>query len=232
MKKIFLLSYIVFLAGILCKAQVKIGTNPAAVNSAAILELESNNKGLLLPRMADADMRGILNPPKGLTVFNITDSSVYFRRDSGWTRLGTTTGSAFYAALQINQSIPNYTFTTLLPYFEYYDEGSNFDPATGIFRARDAGIYHFEMSIVVPPQPSNTAYGVETFINGGISSQKFQIAPSFGASFNSSLQFTFDVKLYASDNYSFTFLQRTGTTMNLQGANSVESTYFSGFKVF
>lgn len=212
--------------------QVKIGTNPGNVNNNAILELESNNKGLLLPRIADVDMRAMLNPPNGLTVFNTTDNTIYFRSNAGWTRLSTTTQCAFYAALTTNQAIANYTFTSLFPYVEYYDQGSNFEPSTGNFTARDAGVYHFEISVVVPPHVDNTAYGVETFINGDLSSQKFQIAPSFGVAFNSSLLFSFDVQLNTNDIYNFQFLQRTGGTMNVQGAGSVEPTYFSGFKVF
>lgn len=41
------------------KAQVKIGGNPAAIDPAAILELESTRKGLLLPRVDDAGMAAI-----------------------------------------------------------------------------------------------------------------------------------------------------------------------------
>lgn len=47
------------------KAQVKIGGNPAAIDPAAILELESTKKGLLLPRVDDIGMAAIsasLNP--------------------------------------------------------------------------------------------------------------------------------------------------------------------------
>ncbi|MEO8763636.1 MAG: hypothetical protein ABI416_05085 [Ginsengibacter sp.] len=229
MKKIIFLSCIFF--SIKSLGQVKIGSNPGNINSNAILELESSNKGLLLPRIADVDMRAMLNPPKGLTIFNTSDNSIYFRRDTGWTRLSTTAPCAFYEALTFNQSVPNYTFTNLFPYTEYYDQGSNFEPSTGTFTTRDAGIYHFEISIVVPPQPVNTAFGVETFINGTLSSQKFQIAPSFGVSFNSSLLFSFDVQLNVADLYNFQFLQRTGGNMSVQGAGSVEPTYISGFKI-
>ncbi len=43
------------------KAQVKIGGNPASIDPAAILELESTKKGLLLPRVDDAGMAAISN---------------------------------------------------------------------------------------------------------------------------------------------------------------------------
>ncbi|HET7119427.1 MAG TPA: tail fiber domain-containing protein [Hanamia sp.] len=67
-------------------AQVKIGDNPTTVNSASLLELESGNKGLLLPRLSDTT--SISNPPQGMFMFNNTDTSLYFRRNlGGWTRL-------------------------------------------------------------------------------------------------------------------------------------------------
>ena len=232
MKKITILFCFTCCASAYSIAQVKIGNNPTVINNAALLELESNNKGLLLPRMIDADMRAILNPPKGLMVFNTTDSATYFRRDSGWIKLNTMKPCAFYAALNVNQSVPNFTYTSLFPYTKYYDQGSNFNASTGVFTAPEAGVYHFEMSIVVPPQTSNTAYAIQTSVNGSVYQQKYLIAPSFTAAFFSSLPFNFDIKLNAGDNYSFQFLQRTGATISTQGALATETTYFSGFKVF
>jgi hypothetical protein len=55
----------------LTEAQVKIGDNIAAgVNSSSILELESTNKGLLIPRLTSAQITAISNPANGLLVFN------------------------------------------------------------------------------------------------------------------------------------------------------------------
>ena len=54
-------------------AQVKVGQNPTSLNPNAILEIESNNKGLLLPRLA---LVAVTNPTpltafvKGMLVFN------------------------------------------------------------------------------------------------------------------------------------------------------------------
>lgn len=50
-KRIWLLAVFIY-CGQLAFSQVKIGTNPTIVNPNAILEIESNNKGLLLPRLA------------------------------------------------------------------------------------------------------------------------------------------------------------------------------------
>jgi trimeric autotransporter adhesin len=72
-------------------AQVKIGGDLGSPHASAVLELESNNKGLLLPRLTTAQMQGITNAAKGLLVFNTTDSVFYMRLDTGWARLATGT---------------------------------------------------------------------------------------------------------------------------------------------
>lgn len=66
-------------------AQVKIGDNPKTVNPSSLLELESTNKGLLLPRLTDTT--SIANPPQGMLMFNNKDTSLYFRRLGGWRRM-------------------------------------------------------------------------------------------------------------------------------------------------
>lgn len=65
-------------------AQVKIGNNPTVININSLLELESTSKGLLLPRLNNSQITGMVNPPKGMLVFNTTDSSLYIRRDASW----------------------------------------------------------------------------------------------------------------------------------------------------
>lgn len=51
-------------------AQVKIGTNPTQINESAELEIESSNKGLLLPRLNTAQRDAISNPAEGLLIYN------------------------------------------------------------------------------------------------------------------------------------------------------------------
>ncbi len=85
-------NYLVFfylLAALNLKSQVKIGDNPTILNSSSILELESTNKGLLIPRLTTTQMNAISNPALGLFIFNLTDSLFYLRLDSGWTRIAT-----------------------------------------------------------------------------------------------------------------------------------------------
>lgn len=50
-------------------AQVKVGDNPASMNTSAVLDVESTTKGFLPPRMTDAQMTAIASPAKGLIVY-------------------------------------------------------------------------------------------------------------------------------------------------------------------
>lgn len=65
-------------------AQVKIGGTPEAPASSAILELSSDTRGLLLPRLTDSAMRNMPAPSIGLVVFNRSDSTLYMFGSSGW----------------------------------------------------------------------------------------------------------------------------------------------------
>ncbi|TAE68985.1 MAG: hypothetical protein EAZ85_13580, partial [Bacteroidetes bacterium] len=58
------------------EAQVKIGDNPTIINGSAILELESTNKGFLLPRLSSTQRDAIASPAKGLIIFNTTTNEL------------------------------------------------------------------------------------------------------------------------------------------------------------
>jgi hypothetical protein len=69
--------FIIFVLFIVCsvqiKAQVKIGLNPTAANSDAMLEIEATNKGFLLPRLAlvsTTSAAPLGNFVKGMVVFD------------------------------------------------------------------------------------------------------------------------------------------------------------------
>jgi hypothetical protein len=61
-------------------SQVKIGDNFMELSSHALLELESKEKGLLLPRMTTKDMRNAFDnsAPAGLLVFNTDTQEIQF----------------------------------------------------------------------------------------------------------------------------------------------------------
>lgn len=57
-------------------AQVKIGDNPTEINPFAILEIESSNRGILIPRMTSEERDAAFgkDTPEGMMIFNLDES--------------------------------------------------------------------------------------------------------------------------------------------------------------
>lgn len=79
---------------------IGIGTNTP--HASALLELNSNNKGLLLPRLADTS--SISNPVKGLLIYNNSNNRTWFYNGSRWQPASGTGDSIWYA---VNDSVAN-----------------------------------------------------------------------------------------------------------------------------
>lgn len=71
------------------QAQVKIGTNPDQIQRASILELESDTRGLLLPRLTDTVAINALNPLDGTLIYLSKPpiQGLYVRRGGVWSFL-------------------------------------------------------------------------------------------------------------------------------------------------
>lgn len=65
-------------------AQIKVGDNPSNISSNAAIEIESTNKGFLLPRMTLAQMNAINAPTQGLMVFVTDDNCTYVYNGAKW----------------------------------------------------------------------------------------------------------------------------------------------------
>src|SRR5664279_6353753 len=94
MKKSVLLTAvaILFIASVLAQS-IGIGTTPP--NASSILEIKASNKGLLIPRTSTASRTAIVNPAKGLMVYDTTINSFWYHNGSAWTQIGTA-GSGWY----------------------------------------------------------------------------------------------------------------------------------------
>jgi hypothetical protein len=82
--------------------QIGIGTNTPS--KSAILDLNSNSKGLLTPRMTTEERNLIVNPAQGLLIYN-TISSDFNYYDSGWNDFSKIQKSAFALNL-VSTSLP------------------------------------------------------------------------------------------------------------------------------
>jgi hypothetical protein len=73
------LYFIVFIFCLSSYAQVvsqKVGNNPGAINSSAVLDVESTNKGFLPPRMTVINRNAIILPASGLMIYNTTSNAL------------------------------------------------------------------------------------------------------------------------------------------------------------
>ncbi len=64
--------------------QLRLGNNPYTVEKSAVLELVSNNQGLLLPRIADTSLINVLNPPDGMIIFYVPIKQLMIRTNGSW----------------------------------------------------------------------------------------------------------------------------------------------------
>ena len=74
-KNIYVTLAIIFAQNLI--AQVGINLDGSPPDSTAILDVKSNSKGLLTPRLSLEEIQAIVNPANGLLVFNVTDGKFY-----------------------------------------------------------------------------------------------------------------------------------------------------------
>ncbi|MDO7877538.1 hypothetical protein Q5H93_22560 [Hymenobacter sp. ASUV-10] len=72
-----MLPLLLLLSASLATRAQSVGIGTAAPAASAALEVSSTSKGLLLPRLTDAQMRAIASPQFGLLVYNTTDYRFY-----------------------------------------------------------------------------------------------------------------------------------------------------------
>jgi hypothetical protein len=89
MKHILLLFAAVLLLGIQSYAQnVGINDDGSTPDNSAMLDVKSTNKGLLIPRLTEAQRTAIAGPATGLLVYqNDGTEGFYFYDGSAWTNL-------------------------------------------------------------------------------------------------------------------------------------------------
>ena len=103
MKKIVFLTAIFFIS-LNVFSQLKIGNNPTTINSNSILELESTNKGLLIPRVAlqSTDNAAPLSSfVAGMMIYNTATAGdvtpgFYVSTGSSWTKIDNQTSTTLY----------------------------------------------------------------------------------------------------------------------------------------
>jgi len=101
MKKPFILILVIItIASYSASAQVAINTDASEADPSAMLDVKSNEKGMLIPRMTQAEIIAISNPSNGLQVFNTDDGKIYvfILADNRWKELQYGSGELFLPA--------------------------------------------------------------------------------------------------------------------------------------
>lgn len=88
MKNTLLSIAIIFLTLSAYGQSVVISESGGAVpNSNAILDIQSDSKGILIPRLTKVQREGITTPPDGLLVFDTTEKAFFLYGNTKWTDL-------------------------------------------------------------------------------------------------------------------------------------------------
>lgn len=90
MKKIITLLLPALFVSYLIAAQQGVGINidGSVPDPSAMLDVKSNNKGLLIPRMTSSEMEAIVSPALGLLVYETTSKAIWTYNGIAWKKLG------------------------------------------------------------------------------------------------------------------------------------------------
>lgn len=178
---------------------VAINQTGKAADHSAMLDVQSDSKGLLLPRMTAAQRGAIPEPAKGLLVYQIDGKEgLYLNAGTAaapvWSRMDTVSKVAFSATSSLTQSITSFFAKLQFP-VEEYDESSSFVPGfASEFTVPSDGVYHFDATVICQGS-SGVRYDLALFVNG-VQKKTVVLIPS---STLLSLHLSADMKLATGD---------------------------------
>ena len=85
MKQLIFLLVLTLIVGIGLQAQ-GVGVGTSSPHASAQLDLNSTNKGILIPRMSSAQRGAIASPAKGLLVFDNDLNGFWYFNGTGWVK--------------------------------------------------------------------------------------------------------------------------------------------------
>lgn len=153
----------------------KIGDNPTIINPSAVLDVESTNKGVLLPRIAlsgTADATTIAAPTTSMLVYNTATAGTapndvmpgyYFWNGAAWTRLATGASATDNQTLNIagnTLSISNGN-TVTLPTATEVDGSVTNELQTISLLGNDLSLSNGGGTVTIPSSADGDAWGVD-----------------------------------------------------------------------
>ncbi len=80
--------YLLIILSFSVSAQVSINTNGASPDNSSMLDVQSTDKGILIPRMDETAMNNIATPATGLVIYNTTANVFYYFDGNSWLPIG------------------------------------------------------------------------------------------------------------------------------------------------
>jgi hypothetical protein len=138
----------------------------------------------------------------------------------------------FSAITLANQGIPTSTFTFLNNFGEAFDNGNNFDAATGTFTAPSAGIYHFNATVYWAQPLANTMIWTQVYLNGGSvpGAMSSTFLPAGTGTFTS--EHSVNLTLSQGTTVQLRVYQTSGNTLQALGGTNPLTTIFGGYKIY
>ncbi|WP_089779025.1 beta strand repeat-containing protein [Chitinophaga sp. YR573] len=84
---IALLCLFLLLTRFVLAQQLTLGTTPNVVVKSALLDLNSDKQGLLLPRISNYSVAPLSTAPDGMLIYSVTDKLLYIRKNGIWRKL-------------------------------------------------------------------------------------------------------------------------------------------------
>lgn len=148
MKKTFL-SALLF-CSLMANAQVGIGVSTINIQPSAQLEVKSNTKGFLTPRINEAQKIAINNPATGLLVYQTDGTSGFYYYDGNVWKQGTTDTASLSNRINTKLNISDFPGGSILGNIMYYN-GTNW-----VNLAPGAEGYSLKMSSGIPAWGTGT----------------------------------------------------------------------------
>lgn len=216
MKKLILLTT-TFLNLFWLNAQVGIGTNTP--DNSAMLEIESTEKGVLIPRMLETDRLAIVTPSDALLVYQTDqDEGFYFYDGTAWQKLANITQASYSAGSDID--ITNNIVSNTAP-----DQTVSLNETGNI---SISGTYP-NFNIDVPFYNNGTGINIAgNTISNSAPDQVVSISGSGATSVSGSYP-NFTIASTDSDNQT---LSLSGSTLSITSGNSVNLSSISGSNIW
>ena len=144
---------------------IALRVNPAfiAPDPSAIFDANSNNQGVLVPRMATGNRAAIVSPAIGLLVFDTTTSSFWYYSNTGWKEVGQGTGGVGWIVNGTdlhNSNVGDVGINIASPTAQLHVFNDNISKDLLILESKDNGLKFDDNSMIFYDE-SNDSYYLE-----------------------------------------------------------------------